>query len=78
MKKIAMILGILILFSGLSLATISKQDMNTSSRELNWVIIHYLNGDNVLSAFQAQTLEELRPFRQDLPGTRRGLREVRQ
>lgn len=60
MKKIFCIIAILLLISGFAQATITQPDTQSSVRSSEWVIMYYLNGDNVLSAIQGQTLEELR------------------
>jgi len=59
-KKIVFILLLVFLLSSGSQANNYKRETKITSRDIEWVVMLYLNGDNVLSAAQGQILEEVR------------------
>lgn len=59
-KKICCFLLITALISGVSQATIIDNDFGLMTRDVNWVIMMYLVGDNNLSAAQGQVLQNIR------------------
>ena len=59
MKKILYVIVVILLVSDLSQATITQKDIQSSEKNSEWVLMYYLNGDNLLSAVQVQILEEL-------------------
>ncbi|MBU0498227.1 MAG: hypothetical protein KKC68_07555 [Candidatus Thermoplasmatota archaeon] len=59
-KKTFFFIALVLIVGSFAQATFIEQTGNGGGRSFDWVVMHYLNRDNTLSAAQSATLEELR------------------